>query len=153
MTATQICKASELKEQILESHHQGKQKNADKAEKHRTETMQCREKYDKWKPEFVKMMQKYESVWDGHSEKTTVAKHRSVLNPLDALPIHSAPYRTGPKQQKLERVEGAQVEKAGVAEPSVTEWASPIVFGLRKDRSLRSCVDFCRLNAVIVRDS
>lgn len=36
----------------------------------------------------------------------------------------------------------------GVAEAVVTEWASPMVFVPKKDRCLRFCVQYCRLNAV-----
>lgn len=85
--------------------------------------------------------------------RITVAKHRILLNPPDAPPIHSAPYRVGPKQRELEREEVVQMEKNGVAEPAVREWASAIVILPKKDGSLRFCVDYRRLNAVTVRDS
>ena len=40
-----------------------------------------------------------------------------------------------------------------VVEPSESEWASPIVFALKKDGSLRFFVDYRRLNKATIRDS
>lgn len=60
--ATQVCKAFEPKQQIFGRHHQEKQKHCDKAEKCWTEKMKFNIKYDKWNSDFIKMMQKYESV-------------------------------------------------------------------------------------------
>lgn len=40
-----------------------------------------------------------------------------------------------------------------VIEPPTTKWASPIKFASKKDRSLRFCVHYRKLNALTVRDS
>lgn len=60
MNATQVYKDPESKKQVFEWHHQVKEKDFDKAEKRCTETTQLGEKYNKWKPEFIKIMQKNE---------------------------------------------------------------------------------------------
>lgn len=96
---------------------------------------------------------KYESRWDKHLKTITVAKRRTVSNVPNALPIHSALYLTGPKHQELELKEVAQREEAGVAEPTVTDYASPIVLIPKIDGSLHFCRDYRLLNAVTVRDS
>lgn len=83
----------------------------------------------------------------------TVVKHRFVLNPLGAPPIISAPYRAGPEQRELEHEEVAQMKKAGITEPAVSDRASRIVFVHKLDGSFRFRVDYRRLNAVTVRES
>lgn len=66
-------------------------------------------------------MKKYISMWDGHLDRDIVAEHRTVLNPTDAPPIHSAPYFTGPKQRELEGRDMKKIREASVAEPVLTE--------------------------------
>lgn len=99
------------------------------------------------------MMSKYASLWDDHLERFSVAKHRIHLNLPDAPPIHETPHRTGPQQQQLKKEETEQVLKFRVAEPATTEWASPTVVVLKKDKSLRLSVDNRLFNAETVRDS
>lgn len=48
--------------------------------------MKSIEKYNKWKPDSIKMSQSYESVWDGHLEHMNAAKHRMFLGFLDPPP-------------------------------------------------------------------
>lgn len=115
--------------------------------------MQLSENYDKWKHDFIKMMQKYEAIWEGQLGKVTMEKHRIVLNPPDAPSVNSAPYCAGPKQREQKQDEVAQMEKFFLAEPPVLGWVSPIVFVHKKDGSLPFFVPYCRLNAVAVRDS
>lgn len=67
--------------------------------------------------------------------------------------MNSALYGAGPTQQQLEQREVAQMEKTGVAEPTVTEQALLIVLLTRRDGNLRFCVHYRRLNTDTVRDS
>lgn len=52
---------------------------------------------------------------------------------------------------RLELDEIDKIQEAGVTADSVTEWESPIVLARKKDRSLRSCINFRQLNAVALR--
>ena len=42
---------------------------------------------------------------------------------------------------------------AGVVQPSNSPWCNTVVLVRKKDRSLRFCIDFGRLNALTVKDS
>lgn len=55
-----------------------------------------------------------------------MAKHRIVLSPADAGPIHTAPYRVGLRQPIFEEEKVDQMNKARVAEPAITERALPV---------------------------
>lgn len=84
-------------------------------------------------------MKKYKSLWEGHFGRIIVANHHIVSNPPKVLPIYFAPYRAGPNQRERKRDEIDKMQKAGVAEPAVLEWASPGVFALKKDGNMRFC--------------
>lgn len=66
--------------------------------------------------EFLNMMEKYESMWDGYFGRITVAKQRINMNPPDAPRVHANSYQAGPRQRELEQREVEQMLKAGVAE-------------------------------------
>lgn len=89
----------------------------------------------------------------GDLRRVTLPKRRIVSIHLYALPKHSAPYQAGPKQRKLEREEVVQIEKAGVAEPVITDWASSSGFVPKKNKSFRFCVSSRPLDTATVRDS
>ena len=59
-------------------------------------------------------------------------------------PIKLPPYRVPQAFQAMVRQE---LLNQGIIELSVSEWAAPIVPIVKKDGSLRLCVDYQRLNA------
>ena len=70
----------------------------------------------------------------------------------DAPPIALRPYRPPDKMREGVRQEVDRMLEMGVAEPSHSPWASPIVPVPKKDGSLRICVDYRRLNGITVAD-
>ena len=110
-------------------------------------------KYAEFKEPFLDMMSNFSDMWDGRLGTITAAKHRIDLDPVDSRPIHSAPYRAGPKAREFEKQEIQKMLAMNVIEPAQSEWAAPIVFAPKKDGALRFCVDYRRLNAITVRDS
>ena len=82
--------------------------------------------------------------------KTELCKLR--IDTGDALPIALRPYRPPDRMKEGVREEVDKLVELGVAEPSYSPWASPVVPVPKKDGSLRICIDFRRLNSVTVPD-
>jgi Reverse transcriptase (RNA-dependent DNA polymerase) len=82
----------------------------------------------------------------------SITKHRIDLQE-NAKPAYQAPYCAGKQSREIERQEVDRMLKAGVIEPATSEWASPVVLITKNDGSIRFCVDYRKLNALIVKDS
>ena len=70
----------------------------------------------------------------------------------DALPIASCPYRVVDQLKEGVRKELDNLLVSGVISESVSPWASPLLPVVKKDGSVRLCVDYRRLNAVTRAD-
>ena len=75
-----------------------------------------------------------------------------AINTGDAPPFQSCPYRIPVMLVPLVCAEIDSMLATGVIEPSVSPWSSPIIPVKKKDGSIRVCIDFSRLNAVMVPD-
>lgn len=98
------------------------------------------------------MLRKHEKMWSGQLGEITVTEHHIDLV-KGARPFKSHPYRAGPKARELEKFEIDKQLKAGVIEPTISEWASPVLFVPKKDGSLRFCIDYRKLNGLTMKDS
>ena len=67
-------------------------------------------------------------------------------------PIASGPYRVPDRMKEEVKKEVEKLLELGVAEPSHSPWASPIVPVLKKDGSIRLCIDYRKLNSVTAGD-
>ena len=99
-----------------------------------------------------RMLKKHEQMWLGQLGEINVTEHTIELK-SDAKPFKSPPFRAGPKTRELEQFEINKQLNAGVIEPAQSEWAAPVLFVPKKDGRLRFCVDYRKLNEIIVRDS
>ena len=81
---------------------------------------------------------------------TTVTQH--VINTGDAKPIKLPPYRVARQHEKFIREEIEQLLKNGQIEKSSSPWSFPVVVVLKKDGSLRFCIDYRKLNSVTKKD-
>ena len=68
------------------------------------------------------------------------------------LPVHTAPYRTSPKDRDIIQKEVERMLKENIIRPSRSPWASPVVLITKKDGTIRFCVDYRKLNLVTKRD-
>lgn len=114
-------------------HYDTLQQNASFQEKQWTDTVQFTESINENKPLFMEMMKQYKSMWDENHGQITAGKHRIDSSLLDAPPIHSAPYRVGSQQGKLEREQLNKIQKEGVTKLAITERSSPIIFVPKTD--------------------
>ena len=70
----------------------------------------------------------------------------------ESAPIALRPYRPPDRMKDGVREEVDKLLDLGVAEPSFSPWASPVVPVPKKDGSLRICIDYRRLNSVTIPD-
>ena len=83
--------------------------------------------------------------------RTSVVEH--TINVGEAKPIKQ-PARRPPKTLFMKEDEIIQEQlKAWVIRESASPWASPMVYVLKKDGSIRPCVDYRKLNEVTLKDA
>jgi RNase H-like domain found in reverse transcriptase/Reverse transcriptase (RNA-dependent DNA polymerase)/Retroviral aspartyl protease len=100
----------------------------------------------------ISMLSKHSSMWKGSLGEISITKHHIELQ-SDAKPVYQPPYRAGVKAREVEKKEVDRMLAAGVIEPAVSEWASPVVLITKPDGSVRFCVDYRKLNALTIKDS
>ncbi|XP_037932578.1 uncharacterized protein LOC119667360 [Teleopsis dalmanni] len=71
----------------------------------------------------------------------------------DEVPVYSRPRRLPIAEQNIVEKQVADWLKAGIIQPSTSEYASPVVLVSKKDGTKRLCCDYRRLNQKIVRDN
>ena len=86
----------------------------------------------------------------GHTKTT---KHKIVLKDPDTPPFKEQFCQIPPPQVDEVREHLKLMLDAGVVRPSNSPWCNTVVLVRKKDRSLRFCIDFRRLNALTVKDS
>lgn len=87
------------------------------------------------------MLTEFQSMWDCHSDRTSVAWDRIKLLDDNAQPIPSALYRAEPKKRKFETIAIENMLKDNIIELAQTKWATSIVFASKKDGFLQYCDD------------
>ncbi len=74
------------------------------------------------------------------------AKYKATINTGSSRPINAAPYRVSPAERKVIDESIDEMLGAGVVRPSRSPWSSPVVLVSKKDKSVRFCVDYKKLN-------
>lgn len=98
------------------------------------------------------MLRKHESMWSAQLGEIKITEHRIDLKP-GSRPFKAQPRRSGPKERELLDFELKKQHGANVIEPTVSEWAAPVLFVPKKDGKLRFCIDYRKLNEATVKDS
>jgi hypothetical protein len=70
----------------------------------------------------------------------------------DATPIFQRPRRTPLTYQQIMKSHIDELLKNGLIQPGSGAWASPVVMVQKKDRILRFCVDYRKLNQITKKD-
>ena len=92
------------------------------------------------------LINEFDDVLSIKPGKTDLIEHNIVTS--TTKPIKLPPYRVPQAYQTMVMQEIKKMLNQGIIEPSVSEWALPIVPILKKDGSLRLCVDYRCLNAI-----
>ena len=98
------------------------------------------------------MLQKHEAMWNGKLGNIKAPPHR-IESKDGTKPVHAHPYRAGPHARKAEEEEVQRLLEADLSEPSQSEWASPVVLVTKPYDSLRSFIDYRKLNAGTVKET
>lgn len=113
---------------------------------------QLSEKFQLYQDVFVKMLEKFKSIWDGHLRRVDISK-RHVGSTSKVVPAtYSASCQAGPVARNCSAVEIDSTLAEKVIESSAAVLASIITFAPKNDESLRFCEDYKNVNAVTTRD-
>ena len=96
------------------------------------------------------LREEYPSVFSDVPGKTDVCD--LVIRTGDNPPIASGPYRVPDRLKEGVREEIDNLVEMGVATPSHSPWASPIVPVTKKDGKIRLCIDYRKLNSITEPD-
>lgn len=77
-------------------------------------------KYSAYRDEIIYMMDKLDSIWDGHIGRIKEVKHRIELTLETDRPIHISLYPAGPAARQFQKWEIDKMVAQGVIEPSET---------------------------------
>ena len=83
--------------------------------------------------------------------RTDKVKHRIYTE--DVPPVKLRPYNMPPDEQNFIKEEIERMLESNIIQPSESPWASPVVLVWKKNRKLRFCVDYRKLNHVTKKDA
>lgn len=99
------------------------------------------------------LIQQSPSITSDLPGSCNILAHDIQLTDPNIRPIKKAPYRLSPYKAKLKEKEVQYLLDNGLAEHSISPWASPCILVPKADGTYRFCTDFRKVNSVTVKDS
>lgn len=87
------------------------------------------------------MLSQFENMWDRYLGSIKAVQRGIEVDKTDTQPVHLGSNRKELKGREFEKQELYPVLAMDVIEHVQTEWALPIVFVPKKDKTLCFCVD------------
>jgi Reverse transcriptase (RNA-dependent DNA polymerase)/RNase H-like domain found in reverse transcriptase len=98
----------------------------------------------------MKILESHKNLWSGNRFGEIVGVEHRIIT--QGGPTRQQPYRAGPRARESERIEVERMLAMDVIEPSISEWAAPVVLVPKPDGSLRFCIDYRKFNSITERD-
>ena len=106
-----------------------------------------------WREKIGRLLIEYRDrfVFEGDQlGRITLEEHH--INTCDHAPINQAPFRVSYFERKAIEEQIYKMLELGIIEPIISPWTSPVVIVSKRDKSLRFCVDYRKLNKITVPD-
>ncbi|KAL7229744.1 hypothetical protein ACSBR2_008284 [Camellia fascicularis] len=104
--------------------------------------------------EFPRVFCEYRDVFP--NDLTELPLYREVEFTIDLLPgttpISLSPYRFAPTELVVLKEQLQELLSKGFIRPSMSPWGASTLFAKKKDRSLRLCIDYRKLNQATVKN-
>ena len=71
---------------------------------------------------------------------------------LGTSPISMTPHMMAPVELQELRVQLQELLEKGFIKPSTSPWGTPVLFAKKKDKTLRLCIDYRKLNRVTIKN-
>jgi transposase InsO family protein len=78
---------------------------------------------------------------------------QSAIRTSDHPPIYSKQYSASHTDQQVKFQETQKLLDRGQIEESTSPWSSPVVLVKKKDKTMRFCIDYRRLNSITIKDA
>ena len=107
---------------------------------------------EEWSRALRAILKKHAPLWGGILGLIRCVDHRILLK-SGAVPVGQNPDKAAPLARKIEKKTFERMRLMGVIEPSIGEWASPVVLVPKPDGSVRFCVYKRKLDLITVKDA